>query len=380
MFITVVANGFPSSRYKGNGIFEFDQAKAIARKGHKVALAVLDLRSFRRIRKWGITKKFVDGVHVYIYSIPLGKINSRTMERVFNSVSANALSKLYQMIVSDLGKPDIIHGHFTEVGHATLTLKRKTGIPLVFTEHSSLINKDNIDPSLFDLAENVYNNADTLIAVSPALGNAMKRNFGVSYDYVPNIVDTNVFSYKQNVKDSDEFVFVSTGNLVKNKRMDLTIDAFSKAFRDNPLVKLKIFGDGPEKQELLKQIAEYHLEERVILMGMQERQIIAETMQESDVFVLASRSETFGVSYIEAMACGLPVVATKCGGPETFVENSNGILVEVDDMNELTEALLEIYSNSNRYNSIEISEDIRMKFSPEIVAEKLINIYKKYAQ
>ena len=98
-------------------------------------------------------------------------------------------------------------------------------------------------------------------------------------------------------------------------------------------------------------------------------------MYESDVFVLASRGETFGVVYIEAMSAGLPVIATTCGGPEDFVDESNGILVPVNDVEALTDALIKIYKTANNYDRSNISRLTQQKFSPKTIASQLTDVY-----
>ena len=91
--------------------------------------------------------------------------------------------------------------------------------------------------------------------------------------------------------------------------------------------------------------------------------------------MLASRSETFGVAYIEAMAAGLPVIATRCGGPEDFVTEENGILIPVDDESTLTSAMERMMLRREDYDSAAISADIRRKFAPETIAARLTELY-----
>ena len=91
--------------------------------------------------------------------------------------------------------------------------------------------------------------------------------------------------------------------------------------------------------------------------------------------MLASRSETFGVAYIEAMAAGLPVIATRCGGPEDFVTEENGILIPVDDESALTGAMERMMFRREDYDSAAISADIRRKFAPETIAARLTELY-----
>ena len=371
MYIMMISRGFPTNKYKMNGIFEFDQAKALAKAGCKVVFAAIDVRSIRRWRKWGLERHQIDGVNVYVINIPGGRLP----KVILHKVTSIGLSILYKLILKELGKPDVLHAHFTDVGYVALTLKQQINVPLVITEHSSLINKPVIEKQLLSTATVVYEQADAVIAVSPALANGIKDKFNIKPLYVPNIVDTNIFTYAIRTSSST-FDFVSTGNLIYGKRMDLTIEAFYIAFRDFSDVTLTIFGEGDERAKIECIIKKYRLENRVKLMGMCSRGVIKEKLNNSDCFVLASRSETFGVAYIEALASGVPVIATKCGGPEVFVHEENGCMIPVDDLDELVSAMKYMYKSSIAFDREKISAEIKLKFSPECVSKKLLEVYK----
>lgn len=371
MYVLFITMGYPTEKYPGNGVFEFDQAKALKALGHKVIYAFIDSRSIRRWRKWGFERKNIDGIDIYGINIPLGRVT----KELFYKVSLLGLKYIYNKILKEEGKPDILHAHFTDYGYMAALLKEKVNIPLIITEHSSLINKQNINERLFEKALIAYNKADTLIAVSPSLAHRIEEKFYIKPIYVPNIVDTQIFNYSD-VTDHHKFNFVSTGNLIYSKRMDLTIEAFKRAFFSNKNVTLTIFGDGPERLNLQKLIKDYQLEDRVTLKGVCTRKEIADKLRECDCFVLASQTETFGVAYVEALANGIPVIATKCGGPETFVDASNGLLVPVDDIRELTNSFIYMYNNNNSFNRKNISNSIKKKFSPESISRQLANIYR----
>lgn len=372
MYVMIISRGYPTNKYKMNGIFEFDQAKALAKAGCKVAFAAVDVRSLRRWRKWGLERHEIQGVNVYVINIPGGRL-PKVIKRKVMSIGLNIL---YKIILKELGKPDVLHAHFTEVGYVASILKQQINVPLVITEHSSRVNKIVIEKRLFNIATQAYVQADVVIAVSPSLVTAIKNNFNIKACYVPNVVDTDIFTYAPR-EASETFNFVSTGNLIITKRMDLTIKAFNSAFHDFPRVTLTIFGDGDERSKLEEIIKEYNLESRVMLMGMCSREVIKEKLKISDCFVLASRSETFGVSYIEALATGVPVIATKCGGPETFVHEDNGLMIPVDNLDALITAMKYMYQNSKTFDREKISSEIKSEFSPEYVSRKLVEVYEE---
>ena len=372
MYTLFVSRGYPTKKYKMNGIFEFDQAKALVKANSQVVFAAVDLRSVRRWRSWGVSKSVVDGVYVYEINVPLG-ITSKKLKLKIGEV---ALNILYKKIEKDFGVPDVIHGHFSDHAYMAAKLSEKTQIPLVVSEHSSLINKEVIDPVLYAVCDYTYHQADALIAVSPAFKAVIKKQFKIDSIYIPNIVDLDIFKYQETKNyNKTKFNFTSVGNLKEVKRFDLLLMAFAAVFKDNKDVSLTIFGDGVKKQELLSLLDKLDLSDQVSFEGMQSREVISKHYLSSDCFVLASQSETFGVAYIEALAMGLPVIATKSGGPEGFVKSSNGLLIDVDSQAQLEKALLAMYKDAKNYSKDEIVKDIKAQFSAETVAKEILKVY-----
>lgn len=369
MYILIVSGGHPSERYPTNGIFAFDQAKALKNQGHKVVFLSVDLRSIRRKRRFGKSWTNREGIDILDISIPLGRVPQSFLYQI----GTGALNIIYPELIKKQGKPDIIHAHFTSAGYIAGTLKKHLKVPLVITEHSSSINTFNINSSLKQRAMKAYKNADQLISVSSALRNKILHHFNIESVVLHNIVNVKIFNYFE-IKKKKSFTFLSVGNLIQLKAFDILIDAFHKANFDSN-IDLKIIGKGPEYYNLQNQINNLGLNTQVKLLGFLSREEISKILQESNAFVLASRSETFGVAYIEAMAAGLPVIATKCGGPEDFVNESNGLLVPIDDTKSLADALKEMYNKIDQFDRKVISKECKMKFSPNTIATQLTGIY-----
>lgn len=369
MYILIVARNFPKENEPLQGIFEFDQAKALQNYGHKIVYLSLDLRSIRRKRKLGIYWTEVDEIKIFNISFPLGRIPFGFRYKI----GKIALRVYFKEILKKYGKPDIIHAHFTAIGLMASILQEKYNIPIVLTEHSSHINKQHLNRHVLNMALKAYSKANRLISVSTALRNVIFKHFNLESDIIHNIVDTSEFSFIEKGK-SDLISFLSVGSLNYNKGFDLLIEAFSKAdFNKN--IHLNIIGEGPEYKNLQQQIDKLELNDQIKLLGFSNRTSIFKLMKKSDVFVLASRSETFGVVYIEAMLSGLPVIAAASGGPEDFITPENGITVPVDDVIALRDALIKTHNEIHKYDRKNISESCRKKFSPEIIASQLTRVY-----
>lgn len=370
MKILIITRGVPTKKYPLFGVFEFDQAKALADRGCTVVFAAVDIRSLRRWRKWGFSQYKKQGVQVFSLSIPGGRIGYKGRTLLISS----GLNYLYKKINKKFGVPDIVHAHFPRNGYSALKLCRKENLPYVYTEHLSKINSDSIDKKLVSWVKKIYKEADAVIAVSSALKNSIEKRFNFRPVVVPNSVDAAFFTHIEKRKH-DTFTFVSVGWLISSKAMDITIKAFIKAFAENSHVQLVIIGEGPQRKYLQQLIDVNYVQGKVFLKGQLEREKIAGIFSRSDCFVLASKSETFGVAYIEAMAAGLPVIATKCGGPEGFVNDQNGLLVPVDHQNSLSDAMQYMHEHINDFDGKRISKEIKNKFSPNSVAEQLLYLY-----
>lgn len=370
MHVLIISRGIPDDRYPLFGIFEFDQAKALAKIGVQISFFAVDLRSIRRKRRLGISSGIKDGIRWYSISVPVGAVP----EKYQLGIGSWALRKLYHRVFTD-SKPDVIHAHFTNSGYIAAMLSREEHIPLVITEHSSTMNRDKISASLLQTARFAYSNADAVIAVGNGLAKSIEDKTGVSCTVIPNIMAGDAFYRCERSEHENHYGFVFTGSLIERKRPLLLLEAFEKIHRTNPGARLGFVGDGPLRSQLEQRIAQMGLEDCVTLYGQLPRDQIAEIYKGYDCFALPSASETFGVVYIEALAAGLPVIATRCGGPEDFVGPELGLLIPVDHQTALENAMEHMLHSAGRYDAERLKRFVRERFSDCAVAERLCTVY-----
>ena len=268
---------------------------------------------------------------------------------------------------------DIIHAHFIENGFYLVKATENESIPTILTEHRSDMNTKCLSDRFKYLGDNTYKNLNQVISVSKTLATSIYKNFHIKSEVIPNIVDLENFRYIECVDRTNNVV--SVGNLRREKNFRVLIESFAKAFKDKR--KLIIIGEGEEKESLMRQAEMLGISDRVIFKGVLSRNAIAKIMDECSFFALASDSETFGVAYIEALAKGLPVVATKCGGPEDFVNEQNGIMVQCNDSDLFATGLKMLDRDIGSYDRRKISEEITTKFSGVHVAQTLEKLYYK---
>ena len=136
-------------------------------------------------------------------------------------------------------------------------------------------------------------------------------------------------------------------------------------------VEVYIVGDGSDKDKLKALAVSEGIADRVKFFGRISKPEIIKLMNECHAFCLPSRDETFGVAHIEAMAMGLPVVTTICGGPEYFVNDTNGLLLTIDDIDALAKAIDQMVYNISKYNPSVLREYVRPRFSGEVIAKQI---------
>ncbi len=129
------------------------------------------------------------------------------------------------------------------------------------------------------------------------------------------------------------------------------------------------------REQLEKQVKLNGLSERVIFLGRVSRDNIVKEMQDANCFVLSSSYEAFGVVLIEAMSTGLPVIATRSGGPESILDESLGYLVDPGNTGELTEAMLKMINEYDRFSQQNIREKTLRRYGSPIITEKYLDVF-----
>ena len=379
MKIVIIANGYPDKREPQWGCFERDQAVALTGQGHQVSILYVDRRFRTYWRKIGINYRREDGIDVCgVFLFPFLKLAHLNFQFHFRIVS-KMLDWAFRCLVKRTGMPDVIYAHYLyNISFAT-HLKEKYHIPLVGIEHWSELTRDSLIPFARFHGNIAYHKADKILAVSKSLQSQIKRHFGVDstvvYDMLgPEFVHSGT---DVRVEGTKAFRFISVGSLLPIKNYDILIRAFAKTSLSKEGCTLSIVGDGTERVNLENIVRELRLEKNVYLLGRKPKNDIVRLLSESHVFVLSSKAETFGVACIEALSQGLPAIATKCGGPEEFIHEHNGLLIPVDDIDALSDAMIEIYNQYSKYNRTLIKNECLSRFAPDVIAKQLTGIFEK---
>ena len=377
MHIMFIPSWYSNVRNKVHGSFFKEQASELQKAGVKVTVAYNEVWPLTMIGKIheekGLNYNIEDGLKTYRYKNYNYIPKNALMFKVFNK----RMEKLYKEIVKKEGPIDIIHAQSSLWGGISAAyISEKYNIPLVITEHSSVERGPYVKNSYVPFIRDSYKKAKKVITVGNGLKNEIQALSGRNdIEVIGNLVDLSKFTIKKRIQN-EKFIFFSLAFLEGEKGFDTLIKAFAKKFKDKEAM-LYIGGDGSQRAWLEALAQENGVKKQIIFLGALSRDDVAKWMNKCDCFVLPSRYETFGVVYIEALASGRPVIGALNGGAEDIINNLNGYLVPIDDIDKLAEKMLELYKKIDSYNEEEIRSDCLKRFSPEDIVNKIISVYKE---
>lgn len=287
---------------------------------------------------------------------------------------------------SRFGRPDLIHAHNAiNAGLLAERINRRTGIPFVLTEHSSYYHQGLVPGSLKRGVATVFSKAAAALVVSETLRESVEKFLG------PTSLSASALSVMPNVlppgfEDTDEiavyqgggqpFSFLCVASHLPIKGLDTLLRAFSLLVQHNANCRLRMVGQGPLSAQLHQQARDLGIGEQVDFLGLLSSASVRREMLASNALVVSSRYETFGVVAIEAMACGLPVVSTKCGGPEEVITETTGLLAESNSAESLAQAMSRLIETHERYQPTDIRSSAVARYGRAAFGAQLSAIYR----
>ena len=337
-----------------------EQAKALAARGHEVvvisSVGVMPMMERLRPKQAEVAARtpkqaVIDGIKVfYPRYLTLGNAGEKLLGGRLLAMAALPIArKLHKE------KPfDIVHAHMLpRDGHAVLLVAKALKIPFALTIHGTDIFHYFI-PGKTPWARNqmIAREADALMAVSSLLMSRVKpyRPQEKLSRIVPNGVD---LSLVPDETKNAPYTVISVGTLKARKCMDRTLEAFARIAGEYPIATLTIVGIGEMEAQLKARIAELNLHDRVTLTGGLPHDEVIARMAESDLFVLPSWGEGYGIVYIEAMAAGCIAVGAEGEGiADTITDGENGFLVPAGDIDALERVMRRVFENRDAFSAL----------------------------
>jgi glycosyltransferase involved in cell wall biosynthesis len=389
--VLLIPSSYPHELHPISGVFFRDHANALKAVGIEVTvLAIIPVslkHVFQSLRK-GIHPNFrrdsyiengIETWHYEFLSFPyLRKINSLRRKKI-----ALTLSK---QIYRSKPLPDIAHLHGYLAGEAAIGLNKKLGVPFVYTAHYSAIELGKLNQYETKLLNRLIHASCARSAVSGKFATHLEAISAKRFRVIPNPIETKegmafkkyFMSLEQrSASDNPSFSICTVAALNSNKNIDMLIKSFKQFIRFHPDAILNIAGDGPEKKTLENLAINIGISEHINFLGFLSKPEVFRLMHQSLFYVLSSKYETFGVVVIEALSTGTPVLATRCGGPESIiVDGSLGMLVDINP-SALTAGLLEMVTaiQNDTYDPVKIAERISNEYSPRSIGNQMKDLY-----
>lgn len=289
--------------------------------------------------------------------------------------------------VAKYEKLDIVHVHYA-IPHASAAymakqILKKEGIslPVVTTLHGTDITLVGKHPAYEPVVTFSINESDGVTSVSEDLKKDTLRHFKVvkNIEVIPNFIDFDRFSkvdkehFKKAIAPNGEKILIHTSNFRKVKRVEDTICILERVLKKVP-AKLLLVGDGPERQQVERLARERGVNSDVRFLGKQDA--IEELLAISDLFLLPSASESFGLAALEAMSCQVPVISSNTGGiPEVNVDGETGFILPVGDVDAMADKAISLLSDTALHKKF--SENAYKK-AKEFDVNKIVPIYEAF--
>lgn len=363
MRVMIVASRFPpQGEVGGIEIASQNISKHLSKNGNEVFVVAFG--------KKNITEKIRDNLVVYRLAYPKIKI------------LGNMIFWLKIFFTAEKIKPDIIHCQTIQMGLPCFLFKKIYKKPYVVWCHGF----DVYFPWKFKkiISKIVLNSAGAVVVLTEDMRNELKKNFKKDILVLPNGVDLEKFKgfSKKILRDKlkiplDKKVILFAGELKKVKGSEYLIEAFKKVSENNSETRLILVGDGSEREKLENIAKKIGIEERINFIGRVSNQGVLEYMAAADIFVLPSLSEGFPLVVLEAMASGLPIVATKVRGiSEILKDNENGFLVSSENSEQLFEKIMVLLENDMLIERMsDYNKNKAEEYNWENVVRKIEEIY-----
>lgn len=309
--------------------------------------------------------------------IGIGIIDKLRYNWKYYSTYKKAIKKHF----SDNTAPSLIHVHVPmKAGVIAQWIKKKWNIPYIISEHSATYVKgplDAFDKRSFyfkNKVASIFRNASAATSVSHHDAAIIRTKFGTKrMDVIHNVVDTNRFFFAVNEKKTRfRFIHVSTMNYQKNAEGIINACGILKKIRQDWEI---VFIGRAFPAHINKMIEEFDIKDNVLCTGEISNIMVAGQMQKASALVVFSRYENFPCVIIEALCCGLPVVATNVGGIPEAVNSSNGYLVPSENETALKNAMLSIIDNYHLFNRENISREAAQRYNYDIIGKAFFNLY-----
>jgi L-malate glycosyltransferase len=292
--------------------------------------------------------------------------------------------------VAEFYSLDILHVHYA-IPHSVAALlarqmlaARGRHLPFITTLHGTDITLVGLDRSYLPITKFGIEQSDGVTAISEHLRERTREAFGIAseIEVIHNFVNCDVYVRKPELvaamrprfAEPDEKIFVHLSNFRPVKRVTDVVEVFARVAKELP-ARLMLIGDGPDRSAAEYLALKYGVQDRIHFLGKQDN--VSELLPVADLMIMPSEMESFGLAALEAMACGVPPIATRVGGvPELIADGKNGLLFEIGDVDAMAAAAIELLRGDARLQMM--AQAARKTAQDRFCASRIIPQYEAY--
>ena len=357
--------------YGGSGVVATELGKLLASHGHQVHFI-----TYSQPQRLDFFSENLFYHEVRIQSYPLFD---------YAPYELALASKMVDVVKHE--KLDLLHVHYA-IPHASAAYMAREilktqgiRIPIITTLHGTDITLVGKDPSYEPVVTFSINQSDGVTAVSESLKQDTLSHFEITKDIrvIPNFIDASRFKkqkkdhFKMAICPNGEKLLVHTSNFRKVKRVEDVLSVFDGVRKQIP-AKLLLVGDGPERARMEQLCRDMNASGDVRFLGKLD--VVEEVLSVSDLFVMPSEKESFGLAALEAMACEVPLISTNTGGlPELNIQGKTGFLSDVGDVEDMIKNAVYILNDENLAGFKKNALKRAKEFEGEVILPQYIDYY-----
>ncbi len=377
MKVLVVPTWYPSGEDKLMGIYHKEFTNALNKNGIKADMLFIDRKRLSNPIKYLFMKsrEIIEEDNYKVYKFKMLNLRPISFNLQMKSY-VKVFNKALDYYINKNGKPDIIHA-MVSVPAGYAATKNKYNIPVIVTEHGGAVGRLYKDEPFKKYGQYVLNHA-TISTVSNYL-----KDIVLKYtDYcavIPNQVNIEIFKNNVNRKINKEFKLITVCALREGKCLDLAFKAIKKLISDGMNIDYTIVGDGFLENKYKEACVDIGVLNNVHFVGRKNKEEIAEYLKKSHALLITSNLESFAIPGVEALASGIPVISTRCKGPEEYIDSKCGVLTKIGDVDDLAMGIKKVYENYDTYEKnylITVAE----RFSEEAVVKIAKGEYEKISK
>lgn len=387
----LLINHFPLAG-SGSGVYVKNIAENLVKKGHEVCIIMPEnttkIEKIKNVKIHPVyfkREEIIEGQLEFNFPCmdphPRSSFLFEDMTDLQIKQYENAFKKAIEQEIIEFN-PDIIHAQHIWIISSVLD---EYNIPILITSHGSDIMGYNESDKYHRHFKKAANDCKKIVAIS----NHNKEEICEIFSEYSNKIITISNGYDKNVfyreecnkeevlksfnidKEYDKIVCFA-GRLTKNKGIDILLNSAKIYEKENVLTL--IAGHGSE-YEVLYPLKEKLNLKNIVFLGDRTHEELRKIYSISDVCVVPSRKEAFGLVALEAIACGIPVIATKQGGIPDFVNDDVGVLVEKENVEQLADAVIKVLEGKKKFDTNYLQNYARKNYSQEVLMDKLIQLY-----